>query len=182
MSIAPVTNASYLSDLSPSPSLYMDEKNYIVGTDQHYSDSGESLHTSLNWTELTHLLASGSSCIVSPRGLFRVFRYYSFEGEGGVPITITVNFSHRPKETTYLRVVIGRRPLNTTVRQIPKAGVWELEAIVPPLDSDLSLNPVVPITAQALTGSSGILDAVTVGSYTYWTRKSFLIFFLSERS
>ena len=106
---------------------------------------------------------------MSPRGLFRVFRYHSFEGEGGVPIIVTLNFNHRPKETTYLRIVIGRKPLNTTVRQLPKSGTWELEAVVPLCDGEISLNPVVPITAQALTSSSGLLDAVTVGSYTYWT-------------
>lgn len=127
-------------------------------------------------------LASASSCIVSPRGLFRVFRYHSFEGEGGVPIIVTLNFSHRPSETTYLRIVIGRRALNTTVRQIAKAGTWELEAIVPHVDNEPPSSPVVPITAQALTGSNGLLDAVTVGSYTYWTREYAFLFTLSTET
>ena len=88
-----------------------------------------------------------------------------------MPIVVTVNFSHRQSETTYLRIVVGRRALNTTVRQISKSGTWELEAAVPNVDHETSLNPVVPITVQALTDSNGILDAVTVGSYTYWTGK-----------
>lgn len=88
-----------------------------------------------------------------------------------MPIVVTVNFSHRQSETTYLRIVVGRRALNTTVRQISKSSTWELEAVVPNVDNETSLNPVVPITVQALTDSNGILDAVTVGSYTYWTGK-----------
>lgn len=112
--------------------------------------------------------ASASDCIISPRGLFRVFRYHSFEGHGGVPITITLNFTYRPNERTYLRIVVGRKALNTSVRQLPKLGVWELEAVVPRFDDEHTHTAVVPIIAQALTDSNGVLDAVTVGSYTYW--------------
>lgn len=86
-----------------------------------------------------------------------------------MPIAVTVNFSHRQSETTYLRIVVGRRALNTTVRQISNSGTWELEALVPHLDDETSLNPVAPVTVQALTDSNGVVDAVTVGSYTYWT-------------
>lgn len=116
--------------------------------------------------------ASASNCIISPRGLFRVFRYHSFEGHGGIPITITLNFTYRPSERTYLRIVIGRKALNTAVRQLPKLGVWELEAVVPRFEDEHSQAAVVPIMAQALTDTNGVLDAVTVGSYTYWYRAS----------
>ncbi len=49
-----------------------------------------------------------------------------------------------------------------------RTGTWELEAIVPPLDDHHQQSTVLPITAQALTDTNGLLDAVTVGSYTYW--------------
>jgi hypothetical protein len=111
-------------------------------------------------------IASASNCIVSPHGLFRVYRFHSLQGHGGVSISVTVNFSFRPSETTFLRVVIGRKALNTTVRQA-KNGVWELKAVVPHVDNDRFEPLVVPITAQALTESNGILDAVSVGTYTY---------------
>ncbi|KAJ3545463.1 hypothetical protein NM688_g5623 [Phlebia brevispora] len=157
------STSTYLSDIPPQMhidrDIFPDEKSFLLGAEQRYPDA-----------------ASASNCIISPRGLFRVFRYHSFEGEGGVPVLVTVNFNHRPSETTYLRIVIGRRALNTTVRQISKGGTWELEAIVPHLDSETSLSPVVPITAQALTSSNGVLDAVTVGSYTYWTGKHMLCY------
>ncbi|GJE96718.1 hypothetical protein PsYK624_129240 [Phanerochaete sordida] len=117
--------------------------------------------------EYTSEGASASNCIVSPRGLFRVFRFHSLQGHGGVPISITVNFTFRPSETTYLRILVGRRALNTTVRQLPKVGVWELDAIVPRMDNDQPEPTPVAITAQALTGTNGVLDAVTVGTYTY---------------
>ncbi|EKM54039.1 uncharacterized protein PHACADRAFT_209866 [Phanerochaete carnosa HHB-10118-sp] len=111
--------------------------------------------------------ASVSNCIVSPRGLFRVYRFHSLQGHGGVPISIPVNFTFRPSETTYLRIVVGRKALNTTVRQMSKAGVWELEAVVPRMENDCPEPTPVTITAQALTGMNGVLDAVTVGTYTY---------------
>lgn len=112
--------------------------------------------------------ASASNCIVSPRGLFRVFRFHSFEGHGGTPIAIALNFTFRPSETTFLRLIVGRKALNTNVRQVGKGGLWELEAVVPHMN-DHSEPAVVPIAAQALTTTNGVLDAVTVGSYTYWT-------------
>ena len=105
---------------------------------------------------------------MSPHGLFRVFRYHTFEGHGGAPIAIALHFTFRPSETTFLRLVVGRRALNTAVRQVGKTGLWELEAVVPYAESE----QVVPITAQALTTTSGVLDAVTVGSYTYWPCES----------
>ena len=75
-----------------------------------------------------------------------------------------------------MRIVIGRKPLTTTVRLLPKAGIWELEAVVPSLDADISMsNTVVPIVAQALTETNGLLDAVTVGPFTYWSRKLYPI-------
>lgn len=114
-------------------------------------------------------IASASTCIISPRGLFRVFHFHSFEGHGGVPVAVSVNFTFRPSETTFLRLVIGRKALNTAVRQVGKGGLWELEAIVPHMESGHHEPAVVPITAQALTTTNGVLDAVTVGSYTYWS-------------
>lgn len=117
-------------------------------------------------------LASASNCIVSPRGLFRVFRFHSLQGHGGVPISVNVNFTFRPSETTYLRIVVGRKALNTTVRQVAKGGEWELEAIVPRIENETPEPTPVPITVQALTGSNGVLDAVTVGSYTYLSCES----------
>lgn len=97
-----------------------------------------------------------------------MFRYHTFEGRGGSPVAITVNFSFRPSETTYLRIVIGRKALNTTVRQVGRGSIWELEAVVPHLENAQIGPTVVPIAAQALTTTTGVLDAVTVGSYTYW--------------
>ena len=100
-----------------------------------------------------------------------MYRFHSLQGQGGVPISVAVNFSFRPSETTFLRVVVGRKALNTTARQA-KNGVWELEAVVPHMDNK-GLDPIaVPIAAQALTESNGILDAVTVGTYTYLSCKS----------
>ena len=116
--------------------------------------------------------ASASNCIVSPRGLFRVHRFHSMQGHGGVPISVTLNFFLRPSERTFLRIVLGRQALSTNVRQVAKSGVWELDAVVPPMENDNMEPLAVPITAQALTESNGILDAVTVGTYTYLTCKS----------
>ena len=94
-----------------------------------------------------------------------------------MPITVTVNFTFRPSETTYLRIVVGRKALNTTVRRLPKLGVWELEAVVPQSEDEQPQTAVVPITAQALTETNGALDAVTVGSYTYWLCMLILLLF-----
>ena len=44
--------------------------------------------------------------------------------------------------------------------------------MVPAFDDEPPPTAVVPITAQALTETNGVLDAVTVGSYTYWYRES----------
>lgn len=173
------TEGMSFRDISPARKATRGEKSAC------YACGGQPIVCSCNvLTDLVSpspYLGSASSCIVSPRGLFRVYRYHTFEGQGGAPISVTVNFTFRPSETTYLRIVVGRKALNTTVRQLPKLGVWELEAIVPHYDDEQPQTAVMPITAQALTETNGVLDAVTVGSYTYWLRESHFVLLFTSR-
>ncbi|KAI0644645.1 hypothetical protein C8Q79DRAFT_1001917 [Trametes meyenii] len=115
--------------------------------------------------------------------MFRVYGYSPSEGPAGVSIVVNVHFNLVSAETTFLRIVVGHRALSTTVRQAQdrRLGEWELEAVVPELESALSApgggapataaSATVPLTVQALNSSNATLDSVTFGKFTYSARR-----------
>ncbi|CAL1707999.1 unnamed protein product [Somion occarium] len=114
-------------------------------------------------------IRSASNVIVSPRGQFRISHYRSIEGEAGACIVIAVDFCHQTNETTFLRLVLGRRALTTAVRHIPECryGAWELEAVVPLPDDFANPSTPVPLSVQALNSDNSILDSVIAGNFVY---------------
>ncbi|KAL4253447.1 hypothetical protein ABKN59_002077 [Abortiporus biennis] len=110
--------------------------------------------------------ASASNMLVSPRGLFRVHGYHNLESEAGMPIKVALHFCHSSAQTTYLRLVLGRKALTTTVRPLKnsKQGTWELESIAP---TNTHMNVPFPLSVQALNSENGVLDSLVVGNFSY---------------
>ncbi|KAK1229154.1 hypothetical protein PQX77_007726 [Marasmius sp. AFHP31] len=105
----------------------------------------------------------------SPNGMFRVVGYSPQEGEGGVPITVRMDFIHSSPDAIFVRLVVGVRPVPTKVEELPteKFGKWKLDATVPVLDSSATSERVL-LSVQALNQSNRVLDAVTFGGFSYW--------------
>lgn len=74
----------------------------------------------------------------------------------------------RTAETTYMRLVIGRRALTTAVQQVAEHGrkILQLQASVP-LDAFTVHASVVALTVQALNSRDEILDSCTFGAFHY---------------
>jgi hypothetical protein len=108
--------------------------------------------------------------VASSIGMIHVFGYTPAEGEQGVPITVQINFNHRSHQPVFIRLVIGRKPVPTTVRELSDRtyGRWQLEAASPPFDKQTNASAKVLITVQALNHENAILDSVTFGEFKYW--------------
>ncbi|KAI0082008.1 hypothetical protein K474DRAFT_1024630 [Panus rudis PR-1116 ss-1] len=118
--------------------------------------------------------ASASSSTVSPRGFFRINGYRSLEGDAGQRLSVVVSFRRQSNQTTLLRLVLGRRPLTTVVRPVHDShvGNWQLEATAPTPEDGVCPGTPIPLSVQALTVDSDILDSVVLGSFVYWTSAS----------
>jgi hypothetical protein len=106
--------------------------------------------------------------IVSPRGIIHVLGYTPKEGERGVPITVRIHFRPDISEPIYVRLLVGRIPVPTKVREDPGDiyGRWHLDAAAPPHEEDKSTT--VPLSVQALNDDNIIVDDVTFGEFSYW--------------
>lgn len=118
-------------------------------------------------------MASTSVCeglpyVASSRGACRVYSYDPPEGGPGTTISARMTFVMRTAETTYMRLVIGRRALTTAVQQVAEHGrkILQLQASVP-LDAFTIHASVVALTVQALNSRDEILDSCTFGAFHY---------------
>ncbi|KAH9920723.1 uncharacterized protein B0H18DRAFT_585713 [Fomitopsis serialis] len=101
----------------------------------------------------------------SPRGALRVFAYSPPQGPPGATITANIDFTVQATDTIYLRLVLGRRALTTSVRRLPYKH-FELQARVPMDDSTGSPGSVMALSAQALGSNDELIDTVTFGNFT----------------
>ncbi|KAL0956078.1 hypothetical protein HGRIS_002247 [Hohenbuehelia grisea] len=109
----------------------------------------------------------------TPRGMIQVLGYTPREGERGVPITVHINYNRDSLSSVYIRLLVGQRPVATTVRQLNDANNcrWTLDAIAPAPDR-YSRSPRALLTVQALGKNDTVLDSVTFGEFVYWVSGS----------
>ncbi|KAH0589331.1 hypothetical protein H2248_005092 [Termitomyces sp. 'cryptogamus'] len=114
------------------------------------------------------LLPSPSNVVISPTGIINVLGYTPSEGEPGTPISVRIHFHPDFSEEIFVRLVIGLKPIPTTVREIHDApyGRWQLDAVAPPFVP--SPSPKVLLSVQALNKDNAILDTATFGEFSYW--------------
>ncbi|KAG6857268.1 hypothetical protein H0H87_007101 [Tephrocybe sp. NHM501043] len=110
-----------------------------------------------------------SSVVVSPRGIIHVLGYTPTEGESGTPISVRIHFNPEFSDEIYVRLVIGRKAVATTVRETHDApyGRWQLDAMAPPLDHNTS-TPKTLLSVQALDKDNVVLDTAIFGEFSYW--------------
>ncbi|KAF5386154.1 hypothetical protein D9615_002430 [Tricholomella constricta] len=108
-----------------------------------------------------------SPVVVSPAGVIHVLGYTPSEGESATPISVRIHFHPDFADEIYVRLVVGNKPVATTVREIQDApyGRWQLDALVPPFDQSSSK---VLLSVQALNKANAILDSATFGEFSYW--------------
>lgn len=92
------------------------------------------------------------------------------EAHAGDRIVVAVDFRYQSNKETFLRLVLGRRPLHTSVCHAPESNRWEIAAIIPPPQAYANPTAPIPISVQALDEENAILDSVVAGSFTYWDR------------
>ena len=114
---------------------------------------------------------------VSPRGCFKVSEFLTLKGEAGWPIRASVNFTHQTSEVVFLRLVLGKKALTTSVAHVTggEHGVWQLDAITPHSSEVQFSSFDVPLAVQALRGNGEVLDSLLIGSFTYTQGASFCI-------
>lgn len=101
----------------------------------------------------------------SPRGALRVYAYSPPQGPPGATITANIDFTLQASDTIFLRLVLGRRALTTSVRRLPDRH-FELQARVPLRDVQAAATSVMPLSAQALSSDDEVIDTVTFGNFT----------------
>ena len=109
--------------------------------------------------------------IVSPAGIIHVLGYTPTEGEQGAPISVRIHFNPEFSDAIYVRLVLGTKPVPTTVREIPDSsyGRWQLDTVAPPFDTKCFTSSKVLVSVQALDKDNHVLDAATFGEFSYWT-------------
>ncbi|KAG6854060.1 hypothetical protein C0991_011038 [Blastosporella zonata] len=114
-------------------------------------------------------LVSTSNVVVSPRGIIHVLGYTPTEGESGAPISVRIHFNPEFADEIYVRLVIGRKPVATSVRETNDApyGRWQLDAVAPPFHHPTS-PPKVLLSVQALNKDNIVLDSAVFGEFSYW--------------
>jgi hypothetical protein len=119
--------------------------------------------------------------IASPLGIVQVFGYTPSEGEQGVPITVHINFKHDCHEAVHVRLVVGTKPIATTVRELFIDGyaAWQLEGAAPPFRKQAFKSVTVPLTVEAFNSTFTLLDSVRFGEFVYWEsgQQRFFCFF-----
>ncbi len=115
---------------------------------------------------------SSPSALVSPAGYVHVVDFTPHDGDVGVPITVRINFFHNNPDRIFLRLLIGSKAVATQVRQLPNStrGRWQLDAVVPYIDT--SLSDKVLVSVQALDGENQVLDSVVCGEFSFWSSPS----------
>lgn len=103
--------------------------------------------------------------VESPRGALRVYAYSPPQGPPGATITANIDFTMQAADTIFLRLVLGRRALTTSVRRLPDRH-FELQARVPIRDVQAITNSVMTLSAQALNNTDEVVDTVTFGNFT----------------
>ncbi|GBE81383.1 hypothetical protein SCP_0311120 [Sparassis crispa] len=108
----------------------------------------------------------GQMSVVSVMGLFRIFGCHPLEGVPGTTVTVSLNLSTKTCNAIFLRLVVGRKALSTSVRHLPdRFGAWELQSTIP--QDEVSGPTAVPLSVQVLDSANQVLDSVTFGNFTY---------------
>jgi hypothetical protein len=113
-----------------------------------------------------------SDLAISPTGIFHVLSFTPGEGEGGTPITVRIHFHTGYSDALSLRIIVGHKALQTSVREIKDAtsyGSWQLDAVAPPFESLQSSSTKVFMSVQALNEDHAIVDTLTFGEFSYWS-------------
>ncbi|KAG6820880.1 hypothetical protein H0H93_010224 [Arthromyces matolae] len=137
----------------------------------HHNSAEHPLDIVDNAVHTADLLVPPPNVVVSANNIIHVLGYTPSEGEPGTPITVRIHFHPGFSEEIYVRLVIGRKPVPTTVREIQDApyGRWQLDAIAPPFDHSVSSSsPKAPLSVQALNKDNTILDTAVFGEFSYW--------------
>ncbi|KAG6891732.1 hypothetical protein C0992_006152 [Termitomyces sp. T32_za158] len=134
------------------------------------SNSDHAPPDTVHTADLLPTLPSPSNVVISPTGIINVLGYTPNEGEPGTPISVRIHFHPDFSEEIYVRLVIGRKPVPTSVREIHDApyGRWQLDAVAPSFDSSSATTPKVLLSVQALNKDNAILDTATFGEFSYW--------------
>jgi len=109
--------------------------------------------------------------VVSPAGIIHVLGYTPTEGEQGTPISVRIHFNPEFSDAIYVRVILGTKPVPTTVREIYDAsyGRWQLDTVAPPFDAKSFASSKILVSVQALDKDNHVLDTATFGEFSYWT-------------
>ena len=80
-----------------------------------------------------------------------------------------MTFTHQTSEVVFLRLVLGKKALTTSVTQLAggEHGLWQLDAITPHSGEVQYPAFDVPLAVQALRGSGDVLDSLLIGTFTY---------------
>ncbi|KAL5523995.1 hypothetical protein ACEPAG_8168 [Sanghuangporus baumii] len=139
-------------------------------------------------------LCRSSSRLVSGRGMIVVLDFTPSEGEADTPVTVNLELRSNAADdkdfgqdmsltSLKLRLVFGRTAVKTTVRRLPPLLLTDVKddpeqkpslhlqlRASAPLHSDVRFPErfCVPLTIQAMDGSTKVVESFTFGSFTYW--------------
>ncbi|THV06809.1 hypothetical protein K435DRAFT_591615, partial [Dendrothele bispora CBS 962.96] len=87
--------------------------------------------------------------------MISVLEYAPNEGEPGVPLTLKLRLHHLSPDPIFLRLVVGKKPVATKVRELDDPNTFQLDATAPPNDDrDVSLS------VQALNNLNAVIASV----------------------
>ncbi|KZT68319.1 hypothetical protein DAEQUDRAFT_339343 [Daedalea quercina L-15889] len=130
------------------------------------SPSTSSSRSSTPALQRRDVMSAPPQFVDSSRGALRVFAYSPPQGSPGATITVNIDFTLKASDTIYLRLVLGRRALTTSVRRMPGRR-FELQARVPLDDTrSAAATNVMSLSAQALSSNDEVIDTVTFGNFT----------------
>lgn len=142
----------------------------------------------------TTLLGRSTSPLVSARGMIVVLDFTPSEGEADTPVTVNLQLRSNPGDdkedlgqkmsltSLKLRLVFGRTAVKTTVRRLPPSLLamkdhrdqksplhLQLRASAPSYsEARFPEQFCVPLTIQAMDGSTKVVESFTFGSFSYW--------------
>jgi hypothetical protein len=127
------------------------------------------MNTVSSFPQIPHtLLCNGFQ---SRMKMFNVLSYSPQAGQSGTTVTIDTLFHNfNWLEDVHIRILIGREPIHTEIKSLGEnfSNLWRCTGFVPEFKAHKNSSiHTVDVTIQAVDKRNALLDAITIGRFTY---------------